>query len=188
MGESFEKTQGPYGGSSDSSRVLFECTVSVQEHFSQKNAKTIGWRRTGRATGGSRRKAGLAPFIRSTTRSQSAKNLLLLSLQDRARASNIREPITVPVRVLLSICTNKFFTAKGQVSLKSGDLDNLIQGPIDCLVKAGILKDDGLIVELTAIKRFGEENQVHLLILNSTEYAPSENTPKKKRQSNINKP
>lgn len=40
------------------------------------------------------------------------------------------------------------------------DLSNLLEGPQDALVKAGVLKDDVLICDLSAKKHFGQEPRV----------------------------
>jgi Holliday junction resolvase RusA-like endonuclease len=45
------------------------------------------------------------------------------------------------------------------------DLDNLAKGVLDCMVDAGVLKDDGLICQLTLAKYYADTEQVTIDIV-----------------------
>lgn len=119
--------------------LLFRCQFDVPYFTSQKNAKTIHFKR-GR------------PFIASTAKSTSARGFLLSQLQMLARDANIGQPFDMEMRLLLTFCLSNFYNKKGKIHRRSGDLDNLIAAPVDALVKAGIISDDSLLTSITANK------------------------------------
>lgn len=158
MAKLAQEPQNSHKESSNDDRVLFAVELTVPTHYSKKNSWTIGYKR-GRWPNTSQ---GLRPFIRATNKTAMAEGFLVQSLQNRARDLNFSEPISVPVRLLCVLQLEHFYTQKRTINLKAGDLSNLIQGPEDALVKAGILKDDALITELIAKKEWGPENRVTL--------------------------
>lgn len=76
-------------------------------------------------------------------------------MQIRARELRIDKPISCPLQIMLTISVNNYYTQKGALNRRAGDLDNLIQGPIDCLMRAGIIEDDSQIVSIIADKVLG---------------------------------
>jgi len=164
MGEIGKKIPWNNEGTFDSSQILFEFTIEIPYFTSQKNAKTIRYKRGKPGfAGGSRRK--FIPFISSTDKSASAQRFLLSELQMLARRAGISQPIDVEMRLLLSFSLSSMLTKKGKINKRSGDLDNLLCAPIDALVKAKIISDDSLITEIQAFKRPGEKNIVHGLLM-----------------------
>lgn len=161
MADLAQKPQDSHKESSHNDRVLFTASITVPKHYSKKNAKTIGYRRGG-GIGSTNR---LRPYIRATGEAAMAEAFLVQSLQNRARDLDISEPIDLPVRLLCVLQLTDFFTKRRTINLKGGDLSNLIQGPEDAMVKAGILRDDGLITEIIANKEWGPENRVTLSLV-----------------------
>lgn len=58
-----------------------------------------------------------------------------------------------------------FHTKKGPMSLRLGDLSNLYQMPEDCLQKAGIIKDDALIMAHDYSRKLpGKNNELEVFL------------------------
>ncbi len=136
-------------GSLKISSCLYSASIDVEKHFSQKNSKQIGMRRI---------KGRFRPFIRSTNESLGRSQFLLLRMREVARHFGTAFPIDHAVRVVWHFQLHDLLTKKGRVKKRCWDLDNLIAGPTDCLVKAGILTDDGLIVQIEAKKTLGPDS------------------------------
>lgn len=141
----------------DPRKLLFSASIDVEKHFSQKNAKKIAYR-FGRGRAFTNTGKRFTPFIKSTPESMAQSEFFLLCLRSFSGRFNTSFPINNPVRVVWRFQLEDFYTKKGKVRLKKWDLDNLIAGPMDCLVKAGIIEDDGLIIKLEAEKVFGPNN------------------------------
>lgn len=138
-------TQAPESAST--SCILFECTIEMPYgHYSKKNSKSIGRGRNGK------------PFIRTNDKYAAIERYVLQCLQGRKLDLHYHESIQFPVSLVLNLQCDSCLTKKGVISRTGGDLDNLIQGPIDCLVKAQILADDSLVTRLTATKSHGENS------------------------------
>lgn len=138
------------------SNILYSITIKVEKHYSQKNGKVIRW--------GGRNSVARGPFIANSNQSYRLGKYLVSQMQIRARELNIDKPFTCPVQLLCAIGIDTMWTQKGTLNKKSGDLDNLIQGPIDSLMKAGVIEDDCQITEITCLKRYGE-NSITLMLL-----------------------
>lgn len=137
-----------FQGGIDVNRLLFEHTIEVDAHSSLKNSKIISY------FGGRRNSATSRPFLRTKPKAKAAQEFLVLALQERARRILLDRPISRPVFALWTLELASYYT-KGKpkrLNRKAGDLSNLIQGPEDALMKAGILEDDALIVMMTAAK------------------------------------
>ncbi len=120
-------------------KVLFECTVELDFHASQKNGKRIFTNsRTGKQ------------FLGTSSRVQKAKNLLLLQLRTRAREAGIAQPIghRVHTVLLFGFPHDRFYTKQLRESRTLGDCSNLSQIVEDALQKAGIIENDCFLAPL----------------------------------------
>ena len=130
--------------------LLFSCRIDLPDgHYSKKNSKSIAWRG---------KYSAARPFIRTNDRAAAIERYVLLCLQRIVSELRDHRTIELPVHVMLDLSCDSVLTKKGVISRSGGDLDNLIQGPIDCLVKAGIIADDSYITRLSARKRQGENS------------------------------
>lgn len=136
-----------------SSKALFTADVYVDTHYSKKNGRTFNYR-TGQII--------YNPRVRALEQS------LVLQLQQRARDIHFGDPIDFPVHLLCILQLSNFYTQKGKVNKRAGDLSNILQGVEDSLQKAGIISDDGLIVALTATKLQGP-NHISLAVIKADE-------------------
>jgi hypothetical protein len=91
------------------------------------------------------------------------------------------------VRALWLFECSRFFTKKGTINQRSGDLTNLIQGPEDALTKAGIIADDSLITEIQAYKKHGDKDRIILVLIpDSSVNSAINQRAKNSRKQNIN--
>ena len=116
---------------------LFQIEIGVNKHWSQKNNNTI--RRTGQRL-----------FVGKQQKLINDKNWLILQLR---QAWQNKKTISRPVHVKLTFAFKDFYTAKNEMNLKLGDLDNLLCLPLDALTIAGIIRDDALVMSLDGSRK-----------------------------------
>lgn len=136
-----------------SEKCIFRATIGVDHHPSQKNRKKIFYnQRTGKR------------FPGTDTRVKTAKNLLLLQLQARARAYGIVEPIKHRVRCLLlfGFPPDKFYTKRLTENKNIGDCTNLAQAVEDCLQEACIIENDFYLSPIIIDRVCSDTTQVHI--------------------------
>lgn len=119
----------------DQSQLIFHCKIPLQHHVAKKNNRPIF---KVRATGRS--------FLGKSPELQKYELLLVAEFQRQARLQNIVKPHDGPIWAMFHFYFPNFFTKKGQMNMKLGDLSNLYQLPEDCLQKAGIIENDSLIM------------------------------------------
>lgn len=155
-------------------RLLFRAVVAVQKHYSKKNSKTIGYRRT--KTG--RR----APFLMASAHAASSEQFLVSRLQAGERYASASYPISVPMLAVFTFSLDNFYEQKrGDINLRAGDTSNLMQGVEDSLQKAGIIKDDALITYVIAKRRFGLENEITIELFTDEDAASKPKDKKSKK-------
>jgi Holliday junction resolvase RusA-like endonuclease len=122
-------------------RLLFQCCIDVKSHAIKKNSRSIHANpRTGRRWIG--KSAGL----------RNAETYLTMAIRQKALRDGPPQPITTPVWVIFHFYFHDFYVQAKRsgepkrMSLTLGDLSNLYQLPEDCLVRAGVIKNDALIV------------------------------------------
>lgn len=118
------------------SEVLFSCKIEVTKHGIKKNSKMIAFNR---ATG--RR------FIASNHKAKFLENALIHRLtieKFKARMDTIE--CDVNAKITFYYPKSVYFAKAGHRSNKVGDLSNLYQNVEDSLQKAGIIKNDALII------------------------------------------
>ncbi len=155
-----QNTQAPPTSSegAPNSTCFFEHTIEVESHSSLKNGKIISFARRGRSGAPGR------PFIRTNPKAKAAQDVLVFSLQVRARELSFNNPWGHPLRIVWVLEQSSYWT-KGKpkrLNRKAGDLSNLIQNCEDALTKAGIIEDDSLIVDMHASKVPSHRNAIHL--------------------------
>lgn len=114
--------------------LLYSLTIPGRPIVKKNTQRTVG---RGRAT----RRISSPQFVEWESRAMAE---LLGQLKRKPREAITRE----------CVAHFRFFFANRQ---SEADVSNLIEGPQDLLVKAGVLKDDRLIVCLSAWKYFGHE-------------------------------
>ncbi len=154
MGPDLHTTKGSQGETLNG--VLYSVTIPVEKHYSQKNNKRLIWR--------GKNSAAQRPMLISSENTMRLSKHILSAMQIRAKELGLDKPISCPMSIMLTISIDNFWTVKGTINKKAGDLDNLIQGPIDCLMKAGIVEDDAFIVSIMAKKQLGK-NQIELVLI-----------------------
>jgi Holliday junction resolvase RusA-like endonuclease len=85
-------------------------------------------------------------FLGKSNELKTYENLLILEMRRQAKLQNITEPYKGPVWVMMLFFFKNFYTKKGEMNLKLGDLSNLYQLPEDCLQESGIIANDSLIM------------------------------------------
>lgn len=147
-----------YGTRSKTQKV-FEATIELPYHASQKNSKRIFKKRSGQL------------FLGSTSRVQTAKIILLRELQKRARTLGICKPFDHRLRAVLlfGFPRTKFFTKRGLENQKLGDCSNLAQIVEDALQKSGIIKDDCFLAPIYVDRIPGERYEVHIQLWDERE-------------------
>ncbi len=129
--------------------VLFQCRIEMPYgHYSKKNAKTISWRG---------KHSAKRPFIRSTAKAVYIERYILSVLSGITSSLRPKKPLDGPLHGMFTVYSPSFIRKDGHLNLRGGDLENLIQGPLDALTKAEIIKDDSLFTRLEAFKRIGDE-------------------------------
>jgi Holliday junction resolvase RusA-like endonuclease len=143
-----EVDQTIWGKADQTSDCLFFHSIEVENHTSLKNRKIISYRWRGKHS------AKRVPFLRTESRTKAAQELLVLSLQARARDVGLSEPLGFPLRIVWTLELTSYWTKGKPIRLnrKAGDLTNLIQGIEDSLTKSRIIEDDSLFVEIYARK------------------------------------
>lgn len=109
--------------------VLFKFATRVRKHWSIKNANKI-------------RKAGNRYFIGKDQELLNDKEFLTLELKQAWK----KDTITQPIHAQFKFYFVDYYTKKGEMNKRLGDLSNIIQMPEDCLQAAGIIQDDALIL------------------------------------------
>ena len=138
--------RGYEGSGYDRGAVLFDARVSVARHTAQKNDKRIY-------------RAGNRSFIGKGSKTKALTDELTARLlQLRRGIPSIDYPVSLEIEVVTPMLTKKKERNKKLI-----DLDNAIQGPIDSLVKAGILEDDRWIDRLF-VRRIDGENSLRIII------------------------
>ena len=74
------------------------------------------------------------------------------------------EPITEAVSIELTFWLTRPASNRREAMTTKPDLDKLERAILDCLVRAGVLKDDSLVVDLVASKHYADENRPGVLI------------------------
>ncbi len=98
----------------------------------------------------------------SDPKARAAQEFLMFSLQNRARLLHFDRPWGDALRIMWHLELTAYWTKGKPVRLnrKAGDLSNLIQGCEDALTKAGIIEDDSLIIEMSAVKVPSHRNAI----------------------------
>jgi Holliday junction resolvase RusA-like endonuclease len=92
----------------------------------------------------------------------SDKKWLILQLR---QAWQNKKTITGPVHAKFIFHFKDFYTAKKEMNLKLGDLDNLLAMPNDCLQAAGIIRDDALIMSYDGSRKMpGDKNKLSITL------------------------
>lgn len=70
-----------------------------------------------------------------------------------------KPPICQDIEISFTFCFahDVFFTKKGSRAQRVGDLDNLLQLPLDCLQKAGIIKNDSQVMSFDGSRKYPRE-------------------------------
>lgn len=114
-------------------------------------------------------------FIGKMARSNAVKwgkaaTLLLRAEFNRLAYNPVEEACYVHIKFYYShtIESKRAATRGGYTVIEKAtrpDLDNLAKGVLDCMVDAGVLKDDGLICQLTLAKYYADTEQVTIDII-----------------------
>jgi len=75
-----------------------------------------------------------------------------------------QEAITEAVSIELTFWLTRPATNRREAMTTKPDLDKLCRAVFDCAVRAGIVKDDALVVDLVASKHYADENRPGVLI------------------------
>lgn len=130
--------------------MIFHFKAKVQRQWSMKNNNVI-------------RRAGSRLFVGKQQSLINDRDWLILQLKQAWQ----NEPISTPVHVTYKFYFKDFYTKKNQMNLKLGDLDNLLALPNDCLQKAGVIKDDALIMSFDGTRKLpGDENILEIILQN----------------------
>lgn len=137
--------------------LLFYCHVDVDKHVTKKNNRSIFKnRKTGRMYPGKSKEL------------VSAEEHMISEMAEQWRKFGGNQPLNMHIWCVFIFFFNHrhYYTKNGTINRRIGDLSNLIQLPEDCLQKAGIIKDDSLIMSLDLSRKFpGESNYLELFIL-----------------------
>lgn len=158
MVQAGEEIPWPNKGAPNSANILYRASFEVTKHYSKKNAKTIGWRRSAHSA------SGRSPFIMSNASARDSKReLSLLLLRHGVHGVHAQVPITgMAVHGLFIVELQSCLTKKGQINQKAGDLDNIVTSYLDLLIDAGVLSDDSFITSISAFKRPSKVNKIHI--------------------------
>lgn len=116
---------------------LFKINLEVNKNWSQKNNNRI-------------RFTGKRFFLGKQEALIRDRDYLVLALKN---AWKNKPTINGPIHAKFTFGFANYYTAKGKMNLKLGDLSNLVQLPEDCLQKAGIIADDALIMSLDGTRK-----------------------------------
>jgi len=109
--------------------LLFHFITDVPKHWSPKNNNII-------------RMAGKRLFCGKQQALINDRNYLILQMRQAwGGKPSLKEYIHAEFKFYFT----NFYTKKGEMNLKLGDLSNIIQHPEDCLTKAGVILDDAII-------------------------------------------
>ena len=141
-------------------KLLFTCKYNVQNHVSKKNSRPI--RRSKRSN---------KPFLGKSAKLVGAEYQNALKLQFY-RNKQMLEPISSNCDMQITIGFNKnhFVTKKNSINLKRGDTTNLVEIYQDSLEKAGIIKNDALILNVDVKIGYTEQMpfvEIKLFAINS---------------------
>lgn len=106
--------------------VLFNCNLKVSKHYSKKNSNRI-------------RRAGKRFFLGKPKELLDETNWIVLNLRQQWHD---RATLTENIHAEFKFYFANYYTKKGQMNKKLGDLSNLYQLPEDCLQAAGVIEDD----------------------------------------------
>ncbi len=127
--------------------LLFKFTTEVPKHWSMKNNNRI-------------RKCGARTFVGKEQRLINDKIMLTLQLREAWRGN---APICTKVHAVFKFFFADYYTKKGEMNLKLGDLSNLLQLPEDALQAAGIIHDDALIASYDGSRKHPSINGKNIL-------------------------
>ncbi len=128
--------------------MLFQFETQVNKHWSQKNNNTI-------------RRAGHRVFVGKQQALINDRDWLVLKLKQAWQD----DPIDQYIQATYKFYFKDFYTTKGEMNLKLGDLDNLLALPSDCLQKAGIIKNDALILSFDGSRKLpAKENKLEIIL------------------------
>ena len=115
--------------------LMFHCYIPVESHVIKKNNRPIHI-----GKGGKR-------FIGKSARLNNAEHYLTMKLRAEGNRVGLFKTITEPVWVTFFFIypEEEFYTSKGTISKRLGDLSNLYQLPEDCLQGAGLIENDNQI-------------------------------------------
>ena len=139
-------------------RVLFHASFPVERHSSKKNQKNIKRNvHTGKM------------FIGNTDKNNAALNYLVSMFVSARLNQDLHEPINKPIWLLARFHYPKVKDTKTKQWRRTeavADLSNLLQGPEDALIKAGVIKDDKLIESYDGSRRVtGERHALELYVI-----------------------
>jgi len=167
--------------------LLFEAVIYVASHYAKKNAKTIRYRGRKNAPGFASRSTGLVPYIANTIANQQSEHVLVFHLSRVRSKLHLDSPICYPLHVVFNFFSPNWVKKQKTLKLKSqppleinaraGDLDNIIQGPLDALVKARIITDDSIITDIKQRKIRSSKTAVHIQIYKDTQFMAYESDP-----------
>lgn len=118
-------------------KQLFNLDLEVRKIWSMKNNNRI-------------RRVGKRVFMGKQQALINDRNWLILQLR---QAWQNKKSITGPVHIQLKFYFKDFYTKKGEMNLKLGDLDNLFCLPLDALQAAGVIQNDALVMSLDGSRK-----------------------------------
>lgn len=128
---------------------MFNFELEVSKVWSMKNNNKI-------------RRVGKRIFLGKQQALINDRNYLILKLRE---AWQNKDPIKVPVHIAVKFYFKDFFTKKGSMNLKLGDLDNLLCLPLDALQAAGVIENDALVMSLDGSRKLpGDKNKLSISI------------------------
>lgn len=116
-------------------KPIFSSVFSLPAHGIKKNNKQIRYnRRTGKS------------FIASNQNVLNLEQMLTKLLYLDNKDKNVFIDYPIRAMFLFKFPLKEYYTKRKTINQRLGDLSNLYQLPEDCLEKAGILKNDALIM------------------------------------------
>lgn len=129
--------------------MLFEFKTEVAKHWSSKNNNRI-------------RLAGKRIFCGKQEALLSDRQRLVLELK---QAWAFKPPIMDPLHAEIKFYFKDFFTQKGAMNLKLGDLDNLLCLPLDAMQLAGIIENDAQFMSFDGSRKLpGDANILQITL------------------------
>lgn len=129
--------------------MIFNLELDVNKIWSMKNNNKI-------------RRVGKRIFLGKQQALINDRDYLILKLKEKWQN---RETIKGPVHVAMKFYFKDFFTKKGTMNLKLGDLDNLCCLPLDALQAAGVIENDSLVMSLDGTRKLpSDRNRLSITI------------------------